>query len=172
VGQSETAVSDMTDLFVVLLNPGGGDELQGIKRGVMELADILLVTKADGDLVPAANRSAADYRMAMKLIRPKYSGLRAQVLTVSSLECRGIEEAWTAMTEFHAALRDSGQLERQRAEQARRWFWSELQTIVAERILTDPELERKARALEAGVSDGSTLPQAAARSLLNALGTA
>ena len=77
VGQSETAVADMTDLFVLLASPGGGDDLQGIKRGVMELADLVLVTKADGDLLPAARRAVADYHAALHLMRPEASGPRA-----------------------------------------------------------------------------------------------
>ena len=103
VGQSETAVAEMVDLFVLLVGPGGGDDLQGIKRGVMELADIVLVTKADGELKPAAARAAADYAHALHLMRPKYPGLAPQVLQVSALEGQGIAEAWVAMQELMAA---------------------------------------------------------------------
>src|SRR6185312_4946661 len=125
VGQSETAVADMTDLFVLLASPGGGDDLQGIKRGVMELADILLVTKSDGDLLPAARRAAADYRMALHLMRPKHEGMPAKVHTVSSLEGKGIAESWEAMRLFHTSLAKDGRIQRLRADQATRWFWSE-----------------------------------------------
>src|ERR1700743_2576743 len=97
VGQSETAVSEMVDLFVLLVSPGGGDDLQGIKRGVMELADLLLVTKADGDLVPAAHRAAADYKGALHLIRPKYANMFAEVMQISSLTGAGIAQSWDAM---------------------------------------------------------------------------
>src|SRR6185295_14996716 len=124
VGQSETAVADMTDLFVLLASPGGGDDLQGIKRGVMELADLVLVTKADGDLLPAARRAVADYHAALHLMRPKHDGLAPKVMAVSSLENEGIAEAWSAMTGVHAALREGGRLDRLRREQARRWFWA------------------------------------------------
>src|SRR5690348_3211909 len=92
IGQSETAVADMTDLFVVLVAPAGGDDLQGIKRGVMELADLLIVTKADGELLPVAKRTEADYRMAMHLMQPKHRGLPALVLAVSARENAGISE--------------------------------------------------------------------------------
>src|ERR1700743_2046543 len=97
VGQSETAVSEMVDLFVLLVSPGGGDDLQGIKRGVMELADLLLVTKADGNPVPAANRAAADYKGALHLIRPKYANMFAEVMQISSLTGAGIAQSWDAM---------------------------------------------------------------------------
>ena len=89
VGQSETAVAEMVDLFVLLVSPGGGDDLQGIKRGVMELADLLLVTKADGDLQHAANRAVADYRMALHLMRPKFPGIAPGVHAVSAVEGTG-----------------------------------------------------------------------------------
>src|SRR6201992_2868198 len=93
VGQSETAVADMTDLFVLLASPGGGDDLQGIKRGVMELADLLIVTKADGDLMAAANRAASDYQAALHLMRPRHLGLLPQGLKVSSVAREGVGAA-------------------------------------------------------------------------------
>ncbi len=102
VGQSETAVADMCDLFVLLASPGGGDDLQGIKRGVMELADLLIVTKSDGDLKPAANRAAADYHGALHLMRPKHAGLYPKVLQVSAVEGAGIAETWQEMNAIHA----------------------------------------------------------------------
>ncbi len=172
VGQSETAVADMTDLFVLLASPGGGDDLQGIKRGVMELADLLLVTKADGDLLPAANRAVADYHAALHLMRPKHPGLSAQVLKVSSVTGQGVAEAWAAMAGIHAALAKSGGLAGLRAEQARRWFWSEVQTLISETILEDAGLGAEAAQLEAAVAGGGSLPSAAARTLLRRFRTA
>jgi LAO/AO transport system kinase len=165
VGQSETAVADMTDLFVLLQSPGGGDDLQGIKRGVMELADILLVTKADGDLIPAANRAAADYRMALHLMRPKHEGMPAKVLTVSSLEGKGIAESWEAMRVFHTSLAKDGRIRRLRADQSKRWFWSEMQTILNEELLAHHALRQDVKNLESSVIDGKSLPYAAARTL-------
>jgi LAO/AO transport system kinase len=166
VGQSETAVADMTDLFVLLAGPGGGDDLQGIKRGVMELADLVLVTKADGDLMPAARRAVADYHAALHLMRPKHLGLSPKVLPVSSIEGTGIGDAWREMAAIHMALQ-AGRLEVLRADQARRWFWSEVQAALSEAILSDPALAGKARELEGAVAAGSALPYAAARSLLS-----
>ncbi|MBS0471877.1 MAG: methylmalonyl Co-A mutase-associated GTPase MeaB [Proteobacteria bacterium] len=166
VGQSETAVADMTDLFVLLASPGGGDDLQGIKRGVMELADLVIVTKSDGDLAAAAGRAASDYHAALHLMRPKHEGLPPQVLKVSSVEGRGIGEAWDAMARFHGTLTGDGRLDGLRAEQARRWFWSEVQTILSETILSDAALARTATTLERRVAGGETLPYSAARDLI------
>jgi GTPase len=172
VGQSETAVADMTDLFVLLASPGGGDDLQGIKRGVMELADLLIVTKADGDLKAAANRAASDYHAAMHLMRPKHQGLSPKVLMVSSVEGIGIAAAWDEMSAIHAALAYDGRLGRLRAEQGRRWFWGELQTLISETILEDASLAAEAARLEHDVAEGTTLPLAAARALIRRLSPA
>jgi LAO/AO transport system kinase len=166
IGQSETAVSEMVDVFVLLIGPGGGDELQGIKRGVMELADIVLVTKADGELKQAAARAAADYGHALHLMRPKYAGVAAEVKQVSALEGRGIGEAWTAMRAFHRALAQSGQLEKLRRNQLTHWFWNELQAVLAEEISADGAVAAEARKIEADVAAGRALPNAAARALI------
>jgi LAO/AO transport system kinase len=165
VGQSETAVSDMVDLFVLLLSPGGGDDLQGIKRGVMELADLALVTKSDGDLKAAATRAAADYRNALHLMRPKYPKLSPQVTQVSSVESVGIAEAWHAMKDLHDKLEKRGHLKHLRETQARRWFWNELQTVLSEEILSSEKLGKEAKKLEASVIAGKALPYTAARAL-------
>jgi len=169
VGQSETAVADMTDLFVLLASPGGGDDLQGIKRGVMELADILIVTKADGDLLPAARRAEANYQMAFHLMRPKHLGLYPKVLSVSSLEGMGIAAAWDEMATIHASLAGDKRLDQLRADQARGWFWGEVQTVVSEVILSIAHLAAEASALEKSVLEGRATPYGAARGLLEAI---
>jgi len=166
VGQSETAVADMTDLFVLLASPGGGDDLQGIKRGVMELADILIVTKSDGDLLPAARRAVASYEMAFHLMRPKHLGLAPKVLSVSSIDGTGVAKAWLEMTAIHARLSADNRLGRLRADQARRWFWGEVQTVMNETILTNARLAAAAAALESAVGNGVATPYGAARNLL------
>jgi LAO/AO transport system kinase len=165
VGQSETAVADMADLFVLLVPPGGGDDLQGIKRGVMELADLVLITKSDGDLLQAANRAAADYHAALHLMRPKYSGASVDVLKVSALLGEGIGEAQTAMERIHESLSQTGQLRKLREDQLRRWFWSEVQSALHEELLAREDLASEARKLEAATLAGRSLPFAAARSL-------
>ncbi len=168
VGQSETAIADMADLFVLLVSPGGGDDLQGIKRGVMELADFVIVTKADGDLVTAATRAAADYHAALHLMRPKYKSLPPSVMKVSALKGEGIGAAWEAMQALHRALVDGGHLKHLRADQARRWFWSEVQAALADEIMADPETAAEAARVEAKVVAGKALPDAAARALIAA----
>jgi LAO/AO transport system kinase len=168
VGQSETAVAEMVDLFVLLVGPGAGDELQGLKRGVMELADIVLVTKADGELRQAAAHAAADYGQALHLMRPKYPGLSPEVRQVSSVEGTGIAESWQAMKDFHAALRSSSQLTKLRQGQLRNWFWNEVQAVLAEEISADPKVAREAEKIEAAVAAGKALPNAAARGLIRA----
>ncbi len=169
IGQSETSVADMTDIFLVLVAPGGGDDLQGIKRGVMELADLVVVTKADGDLEPVAKRTQADYMTAMHLMRPRHEGLTTQVMSVSSLKGTRIAEVWSTLKSIHGTLKGDGRLTRLRQEQARRWFWSEIQTVISETILSDAALARETEALEASVAKGEALPYAAARKLVHAL---
>jgi LAO/AO transport system kinase len=165
VGQSETRVADMVDLFVLLVAPGGGDDLQGIKRGVMELADLIVVTKSDGELLKPANRAASDYQAALHLMRPKYPQLPPQVLQVSSVEGSGIAQCWLAMQTLHASLAKAGHFKRLRADQALRWFWSEVQAALGEELIENKELGEEARKLEAAIVAGKMLPFAAARSL-------
>lgn len=165
VGQSETAVSEMVDIFVLLLSPGGGDDLQGIKRGVMELADLVLVTKADGDLKTAAARAASDYHAALHLMRPKYPSLPPGILQVSAIEGVGVAQAWIAMKGLHDKLKARGHLKHLREDQARRWFWNELQAMLTEEILNTEKLGKEARKLEAAVIAGKTFPHTAARAL-------
>jgi LAO/AO transport system kinase len=168
VGQSETAVSGMVDLFVLLVAPGSGDDLQGIKRGAMELADLVIVTKADRDLAPAANRAVADYRVALSLLRPKFPDMPARILKVSSLEGAGIEESWSAMAEIAEKLRGDGHLARLREAQLRGWFWSEVRAALAETLASDPAMAAEAAALERAVAAGQSLPGLAAAALIRA----
>ena len=165
VGQSETAVSEMVDLFVLLVSPAAGDDLQGIKRGVMELADLVLITKSDGDLVGAANRAAADYLGALHLMRPKHPGVLPQVIKTSAVAGTGIAETWQAMSATHAALAKGGHLKKMRAEQARRWFWTEVQAVLTEDLLATDSRAKIAKKLESDVVAGNTLPYSAARAL-------
>jgi LAO/AO transport system kinase len=168
VGQSEVAVADMVDLFLLLVSPGGGDELQGIKRGIMELADLVVVNKADGDLAAAAGRTAADYRRALHLLRPKWPGWSAPVLQVSSLTGAGIAEVWAAVGEHAGALGASGERERLRARQARAWMWSEVHDELADRFRRHGAVRAGLAAAEDDVAAGRVSPAAAARRLLDA----
>jgi LAO/AO transport system kinase len=168
VGQSEVAVADMVDLFLLLVGPGGGDELQGIKRGIMELADLVVVNKADGDLAPAAGRAVADYTNALHLMRPKTPAWTARVLPASSLVGTGIDEVWAAVGEHRAAVTGAGDLARLRAAQATAWMWSELHDELAARFRHHPAVRAQLAGVEAEVAAGGLSPAAAARRLLDA----
>ena len=133
VGQSETRVADMTDMFVLLLQPGAGDQLQGIKRGIMELADLILVNQADDGREDLARNSAREYQHALHLLRPRSKHWTVEVATCSARDNEGIDTAWDAVLRHQAALDDSCELAAMRAEQARAWLWTELQdSLVAD----------------------------------------
>ncbi len=168
VGQSEYAVADMVDMFLLLLAPGGGDELQGIKRGIMELADLLVVNKADGALRGAANNAAADYRNALNLIRPKTAHWQAQILLASALLGEGLAEIWQAVQDFQTALFADGEQQAGRAAQARRWLWEEIQDDLMAELKADLVLKPIISALEEQVGRGDITPSAAAREILAA----
>lgn len=168
VGQSEVAVADMVDLFLLLVNPGGGDELQGIKRGIMELADLVVVNKSDGDLAAAAGRTAGDYANALHLMRPKWPAWTARALRCSAITSTGIAEVWDAVGEFRAAVEADGSLERARSAQATAWMWSEVRDDLIERFRTDDRVQALLPSVEHEVAAGTTSPTAAARRLLDA----
>jgi LAO/AO transport system kinase len=168
VGQSEVAVAGMVDLFVLVLAPGAGDELQGIKRGVVELADIVVVNKADGDLASAAKHVAADYASALHLVRPRTPGWTPRVLLVSALEGSGVDDLWQAVEEFRATLESSGALAHRRADQAREWMWSEVSESLLDAFRRDAQVAARATRLERDVADGSVSPSAAAQEMLRA----
>jgi LAO/AO transport system kinase len=165
VGQSEVAVSAMTDLFLLILSPGGGDDLQGIKRGIMELVDIVVVNKSDGDLAAAAGRSAADVSNALELMRPRTPGWSPEVLNCSSLNGTGIGEVWHAVGRYIHHLGDDG-LTRRRAEQAVQWFWNEIAALLEQRFRDHAGVRALLPRLEHGVREGAVLPHRAARQAL------
>ncbi len=166
VGQSETVVEDMVDCFLVLMLAGAGDELQGIKRGVLEIADLLAINKADGDNVDAARRAQAEYAGALRLLRPKCAAWTPRVLCVSALTGDGLDELWAAVEEHRAALVAAGELARRRAAQQRRWMWERVEDGLRERLDGDAEVQALARELEAEVAGGRLLPGHAARRIL------
>ena len=167
VGQSETAVAEMTDLFLLLLAPAAGDELQGIKKGIVELADMILVNKADGDLVEAANHAAADYRSAVHMIRPASPNWRVPVLTCSAMTGDGIAKAWRKIEDFRAAMTDSGEFSDKRSGQAKAWMWSEIEENLVATLREHPEIKARMAGLEADVAAGTVPPGAAAREMLS-----
>ena len=168
VGQAETAVAELVDMFVLIQPPAAGDELQGVKRGVIELADLVLVNKADGELAAAARRSAADYASAMRLLRPPLPEWQVPVRTVSALEGTGINEVWDDVARFRAALEQSGTWSLQRAEQARVALWSEIGDSLLEHFRSAPAVAHRLATVEREVMAGTRTPAAAAHALLAA----
>ncbi|MEM8799181.1 MAG: methylmalonyl Co-A mutase-associated GTPase MeaB [Pseudomonadota bacterium] len=166
VGQSETAVADMTDIFLLLLNPGGGDDLQGIKRGIMELADLVIVNKADGELEGAARRAQNDYRGALSLMRPKHIGWQPPVLKVSALTGRGLDAVIGQIGRFFDHLNESEALERLRADQRVAWFRDELAQQVWEHLHQVPELSHMLATETDKVRAGKRAPTAAGHALV------
>lgn len=167
VGQSETAVADMVDCFLLLLAPGAGDELQGIKRGIVELADLVVVNKADGDLLVEANRVRADYQSALYLLRPPNAAWTPEVLSCSALKGDGIADVWQVILRQRAAMDSSGQLEAKRRQQRQSWLWAEVQAAMIDRLRRDPKTKAHMQELERQVASGELLPPAAARLLID-----
>jgi LAO/AO transport system kinase len=168
VGQSETAVAEIVDMFVLILPPAGGDELQGIKRGVIELADLILVNKADGELAAAAHRSVADYTSALSLIRPLRPEWQVPVRAISALEGTGIRQVWDEIERFRTTLERAGSWWRRRSEQARSALWSEIGDSLLDRFRATPAVAQRLADLEQEVMAGTRIPTVAARALLSA----
>jgi LAO/AO transport system kinase len=166
VGQSETRVADMTDMFVLLLLPGGGDQLQGIKRGIMELADLVLINKADDDTEALAGQAAIEFRNALQLLRPRSPDWSVEVQTCSARDNKGIAEAWEVVERYQETVAGSGLLAARRAEQARSWMWSEVRDSLMADLTSDPEVRKHIDALENAASDGRVSATAAAEQLL------
>jgi LAO/AO transport system kinase len=168
IGQSEVTVASMVDFFCVLLQPGAGDALQGIKKGVLELADALVVTKADGDQLALAERACGEYRQALNLLRPSSPHWTPGVLAVSALEGRGIGKVWEVVLEHREKLQAAGELEARRREQARAWLWALVEEGLREALRSHPAVAARIPELEREVQSRKTTPAAAARELLRA----
>jgi LAO/AO transport system kinase len=166
VGQSETAVADMVDMVLLVLVPGGGDELQGIKKGIVELADAIIVNKADGDLAAAAARAARDYKNALHLLAPASPDWTVPVLTCSALARTGIDEVWATIGGFHTTMEGSGALAARRADQAHAWMWNEVSETLLQSLRDDPRVGQLLPRMEQSVADGRMAPGAAARQLV------
>lgn len=167
VGQSEIAVHSMTDLFLLLLLPGAGDELQGIKRGIVEMADLLAVTKSDGDRVKLANQARAYYLNATHLLPPSPSGWTPQVLTCSAEHHHGIDGLWAAIQAFRAHISANGFLEHNRQQQARYWLKESLENDLKIFFYSQQAVQEKYKSLEKQVLEGRMSPFAAAQEILN-----
>ncbi len=168
VGQSETVVADMVDVFVALMLPGAGDELQGIKKGLLELAEILFVNKADGENQTRARRAARDLAAALHLFAPVSPHWSPAVLTGSGLTGEGIEKLWDTVTAHRKALDQAGALTQRRRDQQVRWLWSMVEDRVLESFKADPSVTAAAARLEHAVAEGRLPASEAAERLLQA----
>jgi LAO/AO transport system kinase len=168
VGQSETAVADMTDCFLALLQPGAGDELQGIKRGLLELVDVIAVNKADGSLKALAELAAQQYRQAFASLTGMQQGIPV-VLTCSALGRQHVDQVWDALQQRHAFLTHSGQLTGRRRQQNLRWFWAELEDQLRQAVRSHPAVRTRREQLEQAILTGTMPAAAAARRILEAI---
>jgi LAO/AO transport system kinase len=158
VGQSETAVCDMTDIFLALMLPGAGDELQGIKKGLVELADMIAINKADGDNVPRANAAAAAYRTALKILTPRSQHWFPPVMTYSALTGEGIAKLWGKITAHRTAMIASGEFASRRSHQQVKWMWAILQDAMMARLRRDATMRGRVKEIETAVAEERLTP--------------
>lgn len=170
IGQSETAVADMTDFFLALMLPGAGDELQGLKKGLVELADMIAVNKADGDNLARAKAAAAEYRAALHILTPRSPQWTPPVVTYSALTGDGIAEIWAQVTAHRDKMSATGELVARRREQQVKWMWSMLDDVWRGRIAGETKLKAKLPQIEAAVAAGTLSPARAVDDLVAALG--
>lgn len=170
VGQSETVVAEMSDVFLLLLAPAGGDELQGVKRGIMEIADMIVVNKADGDLKPAATRTCADYAGALRLLRkrPQDPVGFPKAVMISALEEIGFESVWSDLQHLVEWRKESGFWTATRSAQARYWFAEEVRSRLLAQLET-PQARQTMERYAQSVADGGETPASAARAVLDVL---
>jgi LAO/AO transport system kinase len=169
-GQAETVVADMTDVFMVLMLPGGGDELQGLKKGAVELADIIAVNKADGDNRHRAITAAAEYRAALHILTPRSPSWSPPVLTYSALTGEGVPQLWETVSAHDARMRASAERDARRREQQVKWMWAMLEERMLAHVHSDPALRTKLPTLEAAVAGGRMSAAVAVEEIAAALG--
>lgn len=168
VGQSETTVRNMVDFFLLLMLAGAGDELQGIKKGIMEMADGIIINKADGDNIKKANEARADFQHALHLFSVPDSGWSPRVLTASALEKRGIAETWQLISEYIDATRANGYFEKQRAQQTLDWFHENMRQLLIHRLSENVLVADKIKMMESKILNNEMLPSAAAVEIIRA----
>ena len=170
VGQSETAVADMTDFFLLLMVAGAGDELQGLKKGVVELADLIAVNKADGDNAPRARAAASEFRSALNILTPRTATWKPPVITYSAMTGDGVADLWGKVLAHRDALAGTGELaERRRAQQVK-WMWTLMEERLMAKLRGDPAVRAKLKSAEAAVADGKLAPTLAAEQIAQLLG--
>ncbi len=170
IGQSETAVADMTDFFLVLMLPGAGDELQGLKKGIVELADMIAVNKADGDNIKRANQAAAEYRAALNILAQPSADWSPPVITYSALTGNGIDELWKNVTAHKEKMTKGGALAARRREQQVKWMWTMLEERLTAKLRSDPSVRTKLKQAEAAVAAGKLAPALAVEDIAKLLG--
>ncbi len=170
IGQSETTVAGMTDFFLVLMLPGAGDELQGIKKGVVELADMIAVNKADGDNVRRAQAAAAEYRAALHILKPASDGWSPPVVTYSALTGDGLPAIWQSICDYRQSSETSGAFTEKRREQQVTWMWSMLEQRLLAKLRADPELKSRLPQIEKAVAAGTLSPMLAVEQIAGATG--
>jgi LAO/AO transport system kinase len=170
IGQSETAVADMTDFFLVLMLPGAGDELQGLKKGVVELADMIAVNKADGDNIKRANAAAAEYRAALHILNARSPNWTPPVVTYSAMTGDGIAALWEMAVEHRRRLGGSGEHDQRRREQQVKWMWAMFEDRLRGRLASDHALKARLPKIEAAVASGKLSPAVAVDEIVEALG--
>ncbi|CAF3397976.1 unnamed protein product [Rotaria sp. Silwood1] len=166
VGQSEFAVVDMVDMFCVLLPPGSGDELQGMKKGIMELVDLVIITKADGELMPEVRRLQTDWSSALRLMRRRSPYWKPRVISVSSRTNTGIDKSWEQMLQFETAMIKSGEFMTKRSQQLRKWMWNNVKDRILEQFLDDEDIKKAIQTYEERVTRGLITPFVAADAIL------
>jgi LAO/AO transport system kinase len=169
VGQSETAVADLTDFFLVLMLPGAGDELQGIKKGILELADLIAVNKAD-DAGAKAKAAAAEYKAALHILAPASPTWTPPVLTVSGLTGQGLDDLWTKVLDHRKRLEATGELASKRRAQDTKWMWALVHERLYERLTHDSALRQRVPEIERAIAAGTLSPNAAASEIVKLLG--
>jgi LAO/AO transport system kinase len=166
VGQSETAVRNMVDFFLLLQLAGAGDELQGVKKGIMEMADAMVITKCDGDNVKKAKQAQAEFQHALHLFQPSESGWTPKVLTASALEKQGIEKVWNTIEEYVAFTKANNFFKENRLQQRLNWFHELLQQRVMEKALKSKSISAKSKRAEKKILSGKILPGTAVNQIL------
>ena len=169
IGQSETAVCDMTDFFLALMLPGAGDELQGIKKGLVELADMIAITKADGDNIKRANLAAGEYRSALHILSPRSQHWHPPVVTYSALTGAGIDTLWQNVLDHRTAMNASGEFAARRQQQQVKWMWSMLEQLTMARLRSGASVRAKVKRIEAEVAGSRISPALAAEQIAELL---
>ena len=170
VGQSETAVADMVDFFLVLLLPGGGDDLQGIKKGIIEIADMIAINKADGENVVRAKAAAAEYRNALHILAPKSATWSPPVITISGIGNQGLEDLWAKVLQHRELMTASGEFQTRRQRQAVEWMRDMLEERLMSALKANPKVAAELPQIEADVRSGQLLPTLAVERIMNLMG--